>query len=126
METKISAQELMAVVADTNNKVTALTEPKKEETFESKVFSRVGSYIVIVLSVLGILLAGASGSIYHPRVLEAMYSLFSEPVWKIVYIAYAVVMLLVATLVRIKTPLRIWAVIVAIAPICIQVILGIL
>lgn len=126
METKISAQELMAVVADTNNKVTALTEPKKEETFEPKVFSRVGSYIVIALSVLGILLAGASGSIYHPRVLEAMYSLLSEPVWKIVYIAYAVVMLLVATLVRIKTPLRIWAVIVAIAPICIQVILGIL
>ena len=126
METKISAQELMAVVADTNNKVTALTEPKKEEAFEPKAFSRVGSYIVIALSVLGILLAGASGLIYHPRVLEAMYSLFSEPVWKIVYIAYAVVKLLVATLVRIKTPLRIWAVIVAIAPICIQVILGIL
>lgn len=123
MEAKISAQELMAVVTDTNRKVTDMAKKQRAGVLAFRPSSKVASAIVVVLSILGLAL---SALIFFPGVLETLGVTLSESLWKIIYIAYAVVALFIAAVSRIRTPLRVWAVIVAIAPICIQVILGIL
>ena len=123
MEAKIRAQELMAVVKDTNRKVTELSKSQRAEIPAKKLYSKLAGAIVVVLSMLGIAL---SALIFFPGVWETLGVTLSESIWKIIYIAYAVVALFIAAVSRIRTPLRVWAVIVAIAPICIQVILGIL
>ena len=123
MEAKISAQELMAVVTDTNRKVTDMAKKQHAGVPAFRPSSKVASAIVIVLSILGLAL---SALIFFPGVWETLGVTLSESLWKIIYIAYAVVALFIAAVSRIRTPLRVWAVIVAIAPICIQVILGIL
>ena len=116
METKIRAQELMAVVRDTNRKVTELSKSKHAEISARKSYSKLAGAIVVVLSMLGIAL---SALIFFPGVWETLGVTLSESIWKIIYIAYAVVALFIAAVSRIRTPLRVWAVIVAIAPICI-------
>ena len=123
MEAKISAQELMAVVTDTNRKVTDMAKKQRAGVSVFRPSSKVASAIVVVLSILGLAL---SALIFFPGVWETLGVTLSESLWKIIYIAYAVVALFIAAVSRIRTPLRVWAVIVAIAPICIQVILGIL
>ena len=123
MEAKISAQELMAVVTDTNRKVTDMAKKQRAGAPVFSPSSKVASAIVVVLSILGLAL---SALIFFPGVWETLGVTLSESLWKIIYIAYAVVALFIAAVSRIRTPLRVWAVIVAIAPICIQVILGIL
>lgn len=123
MEAKISAQELMAVVTDTNRKVTDMAKKQHAGVPAFRPSSKVASAIVIVLSILGLAL---SALIFFPGVWETLDVTLSESLWKIIYIAYAVVALFIAAVSRIRTPLRVWAFIVAIAPICIHVILGIL
>lgn len=123
MEAKISAQELMAVVTDTNRKVTDMAKKQRACVPAFRPSSKVASAIVVVLSILGLAL---SALIFFPGVWETLGVTLSESLWEIIYIAYAVVALFIAAVSRIRTPLRVWAVIVAIAPICIQVILGIL
>ena len=123
METKIRAQELMAVVKDTNRKVTELSKSQRAEIPAKKLYSKLAGAIVVVLSILGLAL---SALIFFPGVWETLGVTLSESLWKIIHIAYAVVALFIAAVSRIRTPLRVWSVIVAIAPICIQVILGIL
>ena len=123
MEAKISAQELMAVVTDTNRKVTDMAKKQRAGVSVFRPLSEVASAIVVVLSILGLAL---SALIFFPGVWETLGVTLSESLWKIIYIAYAVIALFIAAVSRIRTPLRVWAVIVAIAPICIQVILGIL
>lgn len=123
MEAKISAQELMAVVTDTNMKVTDMAKKQRAGVTAFRPSSKIASAIVVVLSILGLAL---SALIFFPGVLETLGVTLSESLWKIIHIAYAVIALLIAAVSRIRTPLRIWAVIIAIAPICTQVILGIL
>lgn len=123
MEAKIRAQELMAVVKDTNRKVTELSKSQRAEIPAKKLYSKLAGAIVVVLSILGLAL---SALIFFPGVWETLGVTLSESLWKIIHIAYAVIALFIAAVSRIRTPLRVWAVIVAIAPICIQVILGIL
>ncbi len=123
METKIRAQELMAVVRDTNRKVTELSKSKHAEISARKLYSKLAGAIVVVLSILGLAL---SALIFFPGVWETLGVTLSESLWKIIHIAYAVIALFIAAVSRIRTPLRVWAVVVAIAPICIQVILDIL
>lgn len=123
MEAKISAQELMAVVTDTNRKVTDMAKKQRAGVPVFRPPSKVASAIVVVLSILGLAL---SALIFFSGVWETLGVTLSESLWKIIHIAYAVIALFIAAVSRIRTPLRVWAVIVAIAPICIQVILGIL
>lgn len=123
METKISAQELMAVVMDTNKKVSDMVKKQRAGVPVFRPSSKVASAIVIVLSILGLAL---SALIFFPGVWETLGVAISESLWKIIHIAYAVVALFIAAVSRINTPLRVWAVIVAIAPVCIHVILDIL
>lgn len=123
METKIRAQELMAVVKDTNRKVTELSKSRNAEISAMKPYSKLAGAIVVVLSILGLAL---SALIFFPGVLQTLEVTLSRSLWKIIHIAYAVVALFIAAVSRIRTPLRVWAVIVAIAPICVQVILDIL
>lgn len=123
MEAKISAQELMAVVTDTNRKVTDMAKKQRAGMHVFRSTSKVASAIVVVLSILGLAL---SVLIFFPGVWETLGVTLSESLWKIIHIAYAAIALFIAAVSRIRTPLRVWAVIVAIAPICIQVILGIL
>lgn len=123
MEAKISAQELMAVVTDTNRKVTDMAKKQRAGVPAFRPLSKVASAIVVVLSILGLAL---SALIFFPGVWETLGVTLSESLWKIIHIAYAVIALFIAAVSHIRTPLRVWAVVVAIAPICIQVILGIL
>lgn len=123
MEAKIRAQELMAVVKDTNRKVTELSKSQRAEIPAKKLYSKLAGAIVVVLSILGLAL---SALIFFPGVWETLGVTLSESLWKIIHIAYAVIALFIAAVSRIRTPLRVWAVVVAIAPICIQVILDIL
>ena len=123
MEAKISAHELKAVVTDTNRKVTDMAKKQRAGVPAFRPSSKVASAIVVVLSILGLAL---SALIFFPGVWETFGVAISESLWEIIYIAYAVIALFIAAVSRIRTPLRVWAVIVAIAPICIQVILGIL
>ena len=123
MEAKIRAQELMAVVKDTNRKVTELSKSQRAEIPAKKLYSKLAGAIVVVLSILGLAL---SALIFFPGVWETLGVTLSESLWKIIHIAYAVIALFIAAVSRIRTPLRVWAVVVAIAPICLQVILDIL
>lgn len=123
METKISAQELMTVVMDTNKKVSDMAKKQRAGVPVFRPSSKVASAIVIVLSILGLAL---SALIFFPGVWETLGVTISKSLWKIIHIAYAVVDLFIVAVLHINTPLRVWAVIVAIAPVCIQVILDIL
>lgn len=121
METKISAQELMSVVTDTNRKVTAMAKKQRTGVSVFRTSSKIASALVVVLSILGLALTAL---IFFPGLWGALDVAPSEFLLKIIYIAYAVVSLVIAAVSRIRTPLRVWAVLVAIAPICIQVILN--
>lgn len=120
MEAKISAKELMDIVADTNRKVSYIA--KKQCAGAKKSSAKITSAIVGILSVLGVAL---SALIFFPEVWELLDVKISEAVVGIIYIAYAVVTLVVSAAVRVKTPLRIAAVIVGIAPISIYVLLSV-
>lgn len=122
MDTKISAQKLMDVVSDTNKKVTELSKQQKAENPASMPTSKLASAIVAVLSIIGIAL---SVLIFFPGVWETLGVTLAASVWKIIYLVYAGVALFVSSVAHIGTPLRIWAVIMAIAPVSIQIIFDI-
>lgn len=57
MEAKISAQELMAVVTDTNRKVTDMAKKQRAGVFAFRPSSKVASAIVVLLLILGLVLS---------------------------------------------------------------------
>ena len=120
MEAKISAKELMDIVADTNRKVSYIA--KEQRAGAKKSSSKIASAIVSILSVFGVAL---SALIFFPEVWELLDVKISEAVLGIIYIAYAFVTLVFSAAVRLKAPLMIAAVIVAIAPISIYVLLNV-
>lgn len=120
MEAKISAKELMDIVADTNRKVSYIA--KEQRAGAKKSSSKIASAIVSILSVLGVAL---SALIFFPEVWELLDVKISEAVWGIIYITYTIITLVVSAAIRVKTPLRIAAVIVAIAPISIYALLNV-
>ena len=65
METKISAQELMAVVTDTNRKVTDMAKKQRAGVPAFRPTSKVASAVVVVLTILGFAL---SALIFFPGV----------------------------------------------------------
>lgn len=128
MNSKITAQQLLNVVVDTNKKVTALSvnqnsrsvvKAKTEETRRSKL----ATTIVILLSFLGgVMLI----SIFLPSLLETIHLVLSDEIWKIIYFSFATFTIIVATTSYVNTPLRAISSIIAILPLGISSILTII
>lgn len=116
MESKISAQELMNVVTDTNRKVTELSKRSKNKDGAGKPYSKIGGTLVFLLSLVGVAL---SATVLFPEIAGMIGLALSDRLFRFVYVVYAAVALTFAATVRIRVVLRLWAVLVAVAPICI-------
>lgn len=122
MESKISAQELLNVVKDTNRKVTELTKGSKSKDGSDKPYSRICGATVLLLSLVGVAL---SVTVLFPEIVAMAGLTISGRMIRLIYVGYAVVALAFSATVRVKGILRLWAVLAAVAPICILTMLSI-
>lgn len=122
MESKISAQELLNVVKDTNRKVTELTKGSKSKGGAGKPYSRIGGFTALLLSLVGVAL---SVTVLFPEIVAMAGLTLSDSTIRLIYVGYAVVALAFSATVRIKGLLRLWAVLAAVTPICILTMLSI-
>ncbi len=117
---KVSASEMMALVRDTNAKVSAITEERGEGEPAKTGCSKIGTVFVIQIIVLGLFL---TASVIFRSVLLSLGVVIPETILRFVYVGYALAAVLVASLVKTKMPLKIVASLAAIAPMAISFII---
>ena len=118
---KVTASELMAIVRDTNQKVTAIAETDEGKAKKAKIpYSKVGTVFAVQLIILGLCL---TATVVFRSLMVSLGVVMPETLMRSIYVVYAAVTVLTVTLVRTNTVLKIGAAIMAIVPISICFIL---